>query len=79
MTLCERLATYASDGRRAYEIVDTLFSGIVEALRRDPRFHAVPIFDLELLLADTRADIEKQLVRELRDRIRIEDVGEDAS
>jgi hypothetical protein len=79
MTLCDRLATYASDGRRAYKIVDTLFAGIIVALRRDPRFRAVPIFDLELLLADTRADIEKHLVRELRDRIHIEDVGQDAS
>jgi hypothetical protein len=79
MSRSDRLATYASDGRRGYKIADTLFASIIVALRRDPRFRAVPIFDLELLLADTRADAEKHLVRELRDRIHIEDVAEDAS
>jgi hypothetical protein len=77
MTLCDRLATYVSDGHRAYKIVDTLFSGIVVALRRDPRFRTVPIFELELLLADARADAEYHLVRELRDRVHLDDVGDD--
>jgi hypothetical protein len=77
MTLCDRLATYASDGRRAYKIVDTLFAGIIVALRRDPRFRNLRVFDLELLLADTRVNAERQLIEELKDRIHLDDVGDD--
>ncbi|MDA9424024.1 hypothetical protein [Bradyrhizobium sp. CCBAU 53380] len=72
-----RLRDRASDGRRAYTIVGTLFARIIRTLRRDPRFSAVPRFDLELLLADERAEAERQLVRELRDRIHADDLGED--
>jgi hypothetical protein len=74
--LRDRLANYASDGRRAYPIIDALFLAITRALRRDPRV-AVPISDLELLLADARRDAESKLVRELRGRIHIDDIGED--
>jgi hypothetical protein len=58
MPLRDRFATYASDGRKAYEIIDSLFAVIV-ALRRDPRFRNLPVFDLELLLADTRVNAER--------------------
>jgi hypothetical protein len=78
LTLRDRLAIYASDGRRAYRIVDTAFANIIACLRRDPRFRGVSASDLELLLADARASAETQLVRELRDRVHVEDViGED--
>jgi hypothetical protein len=68
------LRDYASDGRRAYGIVGTVFARIIRTLRRDPRFSTVPIFDLELLLADVRVEAERQLVRELRDRIHVDDI-----
>jgi hypothetical protein len=77
MTLRDRLATYASDGRKGYKIVDIFFAGVITALRHDPRFRTVPFFELELLLADARANAECHLVRELRDRIRLDDVGDD--
>ena len=78
MTLRDRLATYASDGRRAYKIVDALVDGIIAVLRRDPRFRAVPLCDLQLLLADARANAAKQLICELRDRVHLDDIdGED--
>ena len=71
MSLRESLTNYAADGRRAYRIVDALFLEIISTLRRDPRLHELSAFDLELLLADVRTDVERQLVRELRDRIHI--------
>jgi hypothetical protein len=77
MTLRDRLADYASDGRSAYQIVEALIDGIIAALRRDPRFRSMPVFDLELLLADTRVNAERQLIEELKDRIHLDDVGDD--
>ena len=73
ITLRDKLATYASDGRRAYKIVDSLFAGIIVALRRDPRFSNLPVFDLELLLADTRVNAERSLIGELKDRVHLDD------
>jgi hypothetical protein len=77
MPLRDRCATYASDGRKAYKIVDSLFASIIVALRRDPRFRNLPVFELELLLADTRVRAERLLVRELKDRIHLDDIGDD--
>ena len=77
LPLRDRLATYVSDGRNAYKITDSLFAGIIVALRRDPRLRSVPVFDLELLLADTRVNAERLLVRELKDRIHLDDIGEE--
>ena len=73
----DRLANYASDGHEAYKIVDSLFAGIIVALRRDPRFSNLRVFDLELLLADARVNAERHLVGELKDRIHLDDIGED--
>ena len=72
-----RFVDYASNGRRAYPIVGLLFDNIVARLRRDPRFSAVPTSEFDLLLAEVRADAEMLLVRELRDRVHLKDIGED--
>lgn len=73
-----RFVDLASNGRRAYPIVRALFDGIVDVLRCDPRLRAVVSRgDLELLLADARRDAEILLVRELRDRVALADLGED--
>jgi hypothetical protein len=73
-----RFADYASDGRKAYPIIAALFDDIIVRLRRDPRIHAVASRDdLELLLADAHRDAEILLVRELRDRVALADLGED--
>jgi hypothetical protein len=77
ITLRDRLANYASDGRKAYKIVDSLFAGIIVALRRDPRFSNLREFDLELLLADTRVNAERHLLGELKGRVHLDDIGED--
>ena len=78
LTVRDRIVTYASDGRKAYEIVDAVFADIINSLRHDPHFRGVSAFDLELLLADARAIAERRLVRELRDRIHVADIiGED--
>jgi hypothetical protein len=77
MALRDKLTIYASDGHKAYKIIDSLFAGIIVALRRDPRFRNLPVFELELLLADTRVSAERLLVRELKDRIHLDDIGED--
>jgi len=68
------LRDYVSDGREGLEIADEAFVDIIAALRQDPRFRAVSLFDLELLLADKRAELGRRLVRELRSRIHIDDL-----
>jgi hypothetical protein len=40
--------------RKAYKSVGSLFASIIGALRRDPRFRNLPVFELEML-ADTHA------------------------
>jgi hypothetical protein len=71
------LANYAASGRRAYGIVDVIFADVMIGLRKDSRFRAVSTFDLELLLADARRNVESLLLRELRDRIHLDDIWED--
>jgi hypothetical protein len=78
LNLRDRLTTYASDGRTAYKIVGALFDNIISRLRRDPRFRAVSVFDLELLLADARVNAERQVMHELKDRIHLDDIRDDA-
>jgi hypothetical protein len=74
----KRYADYASDGRKAYRIVGELFDNIVATLRRSPHIHAVASRDdIELLLADKRRNAEILLVRELRGRVRLDDIGEE--
>jgi hypothetical protein len=71
------LEDYASDGRRGYNLVDVIFAGIECALRKNPTFDAISPFDLEVLLADARRNAEILLVRELRGRTRLDDLGSD--
>jgi hypothetical protein len=71
------LTSNAANGRCAYGLVETIIADILIGLRKDPRFKIVPRFDLELLLADARRNAEILLVRELRNRIHIDDIGED--
>jgi hypothetical protein len=78
LNLRDRLTTYASDGRTAYKSVGALFDNIISRLRRDPRFRAVSVFDLELLLADARVNAERQVMHELKDRIHLDDIRDDA-
>jgi hypothetical protein len=40
----------------AYEIADRNIDRVISTLRRDPRFAAIPIGELELMLADARRD-----------------------
>jgi hypothetical protein len=77
MSLRKKLEAHASVGRRAYKIVDALFAGIIAALRRDPRFGAVTVSDLDLLLRDPHIAAEKELMHELRDRVHLDDLAED--
>ena len=76
LTLRDRLATFATDGRGAYKIADALVDGIIAALRRDPRFSAHSTFEIELVLADARTDVARRLVRELRDRVHVADIDD---
>ena len=73
-SLRDALTPFANTGFEAYGFVDRLFTGIVTALRRDQRFAALPLSQIELLLADERADTEQQLFNELRDRVHLDDV-----
>ena len=77
MSLRDTLTNYASDGRRAYKIVDTMFAGIVRALRRDPRLHALSVFEIELLPRDEYVEAERKLVAEMRDRIHVDVLAEE--
>jgi hypothetical protein len=74
MTLRYELEPFASTGREAFRIVETLFDGIVAALRRDQRFADISLGELELLLADKRIEAERDLFAKLRDRVHLDDV-----
>jgi hypothetical protein len=71
--LYDTLTPRSSDGREAFRIVDELFASIVAALRRHPRIAPVSRLELELLLADSRRDIERWLFTQLHDRIDLHD------
>jgi hypothetical protein len=73
-TLRSELEPFAASGDEAFKIVESLFDRIVAALRRDRRFADVRLQELELLFADARADAERRLFDELRDRVRLDDV-----
>jgi len=75
--ICDLLQARASTGYDAFQIVETTFAKIIAALRRDPRFTNIPVFELELLLADPRGETERTLFAEMRDRVHLDD-AEDA-
>jgi hypothetical protein len=74
MTLRSELEPFATSGREAFSLVDDLFTDIVVALRRDCRFTDICLSELELLLADARANTERRLFEKLRDRVHLDDV-----
>ena len=61
----QELATSAASGRNAGRIVDAMFAGVIDALRRDRRFHNIPRYDLEVMTADVRAATERDLFEAL--------------
>jgi hypothetical protein len=77
VSLRDRILSLASDGKRAFPIIGALTTAYIRALRKDPRFCAVPFDDLELLLADEQAEAERKLVCELRDRVHVEDLEDE--
>jgi hypothetical protein len=62
-----------SDGYVAYDIIDAAFAKLIAALRRDPRFATIPVFELELLLANLRGEIGRELFNEMTDRVHLDD------
>lgn len=74
MTLRRELEAFASDGREAFAFLSDLFDKVIASLRRDQRFSHIRLQEFELLLADIRADAERWLFDELRDRVHLDDV-----
>ena len=74
MTLRAELEPFANSGHEAFRIVENLFAGIVAALRRDQRFAQIQHFELELLFADARAEAERRLFNELKNRVHVDAV-----
>jgi hypothetical protein len=72
--LRSELEPFAASGREAFHLVEIWFAIIGAALRRDPRFAVMCPSEMELLLADARADIEQRLFDELKDRVHLDDV-----
>lgn len=73
MNLRSELEPFASGGHEAYRLVDRWIAGIVKTLQRDTRIK-LNRFELELLLADDRALIERQLFLLLVDRVHLDHV-----
>jgi hypothetical protein len=71
--IIDLLQARASSGRIAFRIVETMLANVIAALRRDPRFVGVSLFDFELLLADIKREAERTLFAELHDRIALDD------
>ena len=74
MNFRDELTPFANTGHEAYGLVDRFFLEIVTALQRDRRFTSVPRSEIELILANTRANAEERLFNELRDRVHLDDV-----
>ena len=74
MTLRDELEPFASSGREAFRIAENLLDSIVAVLRRDRRFANISLREFELLFADPRADMERHLFDQLRDRVHLDDV-----
>jgi hypothetical protein len=72
-----RFVDLASSGYEGYSIAQKFFDDIVAVLRGNPRFGDVSTAQFDLLLADLKRDVERRLVRALRCRVHIDDLGED--
>jgi hypothetical protein len=75
--IIDLLQARASSGRAASQIIDNMFENVIAVLRRDPRFAGISLFELELLFADARCEVEKILFNKMSDRIHLDD-AEDA-
>jgi hypothetical protein len=73
--LYDLLQARASDGRKAFDLTDAVFTKIGTALRRDPRFANLTNFELELLLADVRNEMERALFTEMVAHIHLDDAA----
>jgi hypothetical protein len=71
--LCDLLQARASDGRKAFDIVEATFTKIITTLRRDPRFIDITAFEFELMFANLRGEIERALFGEMVARIHLDD------
>jgi hypothetical protein len=75
MNLRRQLEPFAAaSSRKAFQIAESLIDGIITALRRNQRLAGISLLELELLLADTRADAERRPLSELRDRVHLDDI-----
>jgi hypothetical protein len=73
-----RVRYFDLDARRASRKALELFDTIIATLGRDPDIAAVASrLRLEPLLADDHRDFEEWFVREMRGRVRPEDLGDD--
>jgi hypothetical protein len=71
MTLRDELEPFASTGCEASYLAERWLAGIIKTLRREPRIKLTR-FELELLLADDRALIERHLFNLLVDRVHLD-------
>src|SRR5260370_32066286 len=58
----------------AYEIVDCIINDVIATLRRDPRFAAIPIAELELMLADVGRDAVDDVANNIAELVAVDDV-----
>jgi hypothetical protein len=71
MNLRDELEAFASNGREASALAERWVARIINTLQRDPRVNLTR-FELELLLADEHALIERQLFHLLVDRVHLD-------
>ena len=71
MTLHDELEAFANNGYEASKIVDRWIADIITTLLRDT---ALTRFELELLLADSHALIERELFQLLIHRVHMDDI-----
>jgi len=62
------------DSGVACDLVDWTIDYVIAALRRDPRFAAVPIAELELILADVRRESVDDIAVNILELVTVDDV-----
>ena len=72
--LRHQLEAYASDGCEAFTFSMTCSMQSSAACRRDQRFSHIRRQELELLLADIRANAARWLFNKLRNRVCLDDI-----
>jgi hypothetical protein len=66
------LDSYNADD--AAELAATLTDRLIETLCRDPRWTAIPRFDLELLRADWQRQVARQIFQQIKDTAPVREV-----